>query len=146
MRSVATLKRELDQLRQEVTVLREQVGLERSLRDLRSEVEHARSEVPKVPAIAARLEAGQTRLRREIAATKEKVNRVRVDQSLADYRLGELLKATEARAAGMEMKIETSISSFVIRDIHPDAGAALRNFAAEALKDNRTLYTTASTV
>jgi hypothetical protein len=98
LREVAVLKRELDQLRQEVTALREQVGLERGLRDLRSEVEEARAQVPNVPEIAARLEAGQARLRREVAATKSKVDRVRVDQSITDWRLAELRKATEARA------------------------------------------------
>jgi outer membrane murein-binding lipoprotein Lpp len=146
LRSIATLKRELDQLRQEVTALREQVGLERGLRDLREQVDQARSEVPKVPALVAGLEKGQARLRREVAATKDKLTRVRTNQCITDYRLGELRKATEARAAGMEMKIETSISAFVMREVHPDAGAALRDFATEALKDNRTLYTLAGSV
>jgi hypothetical protein len=63
---------------------------------------------------------------------------------MTTYQLGELRKATEARAAGMEMKIETSIASFGMRPIHPDAGAALRDFAAGALKDSGTLYTIAT--
>jgi hypothetical protein len=138
LREVAVLKRELDQLRQEVTVLREQVGLERGLRDLRSEVEEARAQVPKVPEIAARLEAGQARLRREVAATKSKVDRVRVDQSIADWRLAELRKATEARA----VKIETTVSTFKMREVHPDARVALHNYAAEALKTTAPLSET----
>jgi chromosome segregation ATPase len=131
LRQIATLKRELDQTRQELTVLRDQVGLERGLRDLREQVDQARAEVPKVPAIAARLEAQNARLRREVATTKNKVSRLRADQSIADYRLAELSKATAARAAVLETKIETS---FTMREVHPEARTALRDFATEVLK------------
>jgi hypothetical protein len=145
LRQIATLKRELDQTRQELTVLREQVGLERGLAALRSEVDAARAQVPKVPAIAARLEAGQAQLRRDVEATKGKLNRLRVDQSIADHSLAELSKATAARAAVLETKIETTISSFTMREVHPEARTALRNFAADALKDTSIVFTVPGT-
>jgi chromosome segregation ATPase len=137
LREVAATKRELELLRQEFTVLREQVGLERELKDLRGQIETAKNQVPKLPELATRLEEGQARLQREVARTKDKLSRVRVNQSLTDHRLSKLSEATEARAAGMEMKFETIISSFVMREVPPDARAALRDFAAETLKGNR---------
>jgi hypothetical protein len=82
---VAALKRELELLQREIVQLREQVGLERGLRDLRREVEDARAQTPKIPEIAARLEAGQERLQRELETAKTKLKRVRVDQSMADF-------------------------------------------------------------
>jgi ABC transporter substrate binding protein len=133
LREVAALKRELDLLRQELTVLREQVGLERGLRALRSDVEQARAEVPKIPQISERLEQGQERLRRELETITSKVTRMRTNQCITDYRLAELRKATEARAAGFEVKLESTVASFTM---HPDAGAALRDFAAATLGKN----------
>jgi hypothetical protein len=131
---IAPLKRELELLQREVTQLREQVGLERGLRDLRTQVEVARAQVPKIPEIAARLEREQGRLQRELESTQQKLKRTRVDQRIADYQLNKLREATEARSAAVEMKLETSISSFTMRDIHPDAASALKNFAAETFK------------
>jgi hypothetical protein len=43
------------------------------------------------------------------------------------------------------MKLETSISTFAVGDIHPDARVALRDFATDVLKDTRTIYTMAGT-
>ena len=131
------LKRELELLRREVTQLREQVGLERGLRDLRSEVEDARAQVPKVPEIMGQFKTEQARLQREVETTKDKLSRVRVDQSIADYRLSKLTEATAARSAAMEVKFETRVSSVELRPLYPGAAAALRDFAAETLKSNR---------
>jgi hypothetical protein len=131
------MKRELELLRREVTQLREQVGLERGLRDLRSEVEDARAQVPKLPAIVEGFERRQERLQREVETTKNKLSRVRVNQSMTDYRLSQLSEATAARSTAIETKIETTVSSFQMREVHPDARAALRDFAAETLKGNR---------
>jgi hypothetical protein len=39
-------------------------------------------------------------------------------------------RCTEARAREIQMKFETTVSSFTMREIHPDAGAVLRDFAA----------------
>jgi hypothetical protein len=134
----AALKRELEVTRDEVRVLREQVGLARELAGLRAEVAQAKSEVPKLPAIAQRLEEGQARLQRELTKTKEKLGRVRVDQSVADFKLRELDKATAARSKSLEMKIETTTQKFEMSaTLHPDAAAALRSFATETLKGAR---------
>jgi hypothetical protein len=134
---MAPLRRELELLQQQFTVLREQVAVERGLRDLRTEVEVARAAVPKVPALVEKLERGQERLQRELERTKKRVSRARADNSMADFKLNELRKATERRATEIQMKLETSVASFTMREVHPDAKAALRNFADEALKGHR---------
>jgi chromosome segregation ATPase len=134
---VARLQREVELLRRELTTLREEVGLERSLRDLRTEVEAARAEVPKLPEIAARLEKEQLRLRCDLERTQKRVSRARVDQSMANFKLDELGKQIESRSTAMEMKFETTVASFKMNEIHPDAGRALRSFADEALKGDR---------
>jgi hypothetical protein len=60
---------------------------------------------------------------------------VRTDQSLIDRRLAKLSEATAARSTALEMKIETSVSSFAMRgEMHPDAAAALRKFSAATLE------------
>jgi hypothetical protein len=137
---VAALRRQIELLEREVTQLREQVGLERGLAALREEVEEARKEVPKLPAIAERLETGQARLQRELKRTQDRVTRVRVNQSMTDFKLDELSKATAKRAAGLEMKIETSVSAFAVGDIHPAAASALHDFAAEAINNGKTIW------
>jgi chromosome segregation ATPase len=134
-REIEIVKRELELTRRELNILREEVGLERGLRDLRSEVAKARKQVPKVPSIAARLEAQQTRLQRELDATKQKVSRLRVDQSITDHGLSELGKqmATAKAAASIEMELETSSTHFVMRNIDPAAAKALREFASQVI-------------
>src|SRR5262249_42113761 len=123
------IRREQAILQREIAQLREQVGLERGLKELRSEVEQARAEVPKLPAIVERLEAKHARLSRELETTREKLRAVRVDQSVANFRLRELDKETRKQAANVEMKIETRVAaSFAMREMHPDAAAALRDF------------------
>jgi hypothetical protein len=134
---VAALKRELELVRQEFAVLQQQVGLASGLKALREEVDRAVASVPRVPALVEQLEAGQAELKRELKATKDKLTQTRVNQTMHDYRLSELDKATKAHAAGLEMKLETTVSSFTMRESHPDARAALRNFADEALKGHR---------
>jgi hypothetical protein len=136
---VANLKRELELTQRELKALREEVGLERGLQALRAEVEQARVDAPKFPAIAARLERGQARLRAELEAQKGKMSRLRTNQSLTDYKLGQLRKTTDAKAKGLEMKFETTVSSFSMREPHPDAAAALKEFAAGVV-NNRTLW------
>jgi chromosome segregation ATPase len=118
-RKVGPIERELNLLRREFTVLREEVGLERGLKALREEVATARAEIPKLPAIEARLEAKQarldaeqTRLRHELDATKDKLGKVRVDQSIADFKLSKLMR--EQSAPTTEVEFETSTSRFVV--------------------------------
>jgi chromosome segregation ATPase len=127
---VDAVKRELELTRRELKALREEVALERSLRDLRSEVEEARKQVPSFPAIAERLEADHQRLRAELDATK---NKMRANQSIAEYGISELRKqawAATKKATSVEMKVETE-SRFTMRDIDPAAAEALREFAPQ---------------
>jgi len=134
---IAPLKREIELLRREVIQLREQVGLERELKELRGQIETAKNQVPKVPELVSGLKQDQTRLQREVARTKEKVSKLRTNQSISDYRLAELSKTAKARAASLEMKIETTVSSFKMREIDPSAARALRAFASESLKNTQ---------
>jgi hypothetical protein len=134
---LAAMRREIKLLQREITQLREQIGIERGLQALRDEIEAAKSEVPRVPEIAARLEKEQVRLRCELERTQKRVSRARVDQSIADFKLNELGKQIESRSTAMEMKFETTVASFKMNEIHPDAGRALRSFADEALKGRR---------
>jgi predicted nucleic acid-binding Zn-ribbon protein len=130
----AALKRELEVLRREVVQLREQVGLERELKELKDQVETAKNGMPRLPEIVGQFKSEQARLKRELETTREKLRAVRVDQSVANFRLGELDKETRKQAANVEMKIETRVAaSFAMREMHPDAAAALRNFATATL-------------
>jgi hypothetical protein len=93
--------------------------------------------VPKLPAIAARfdarqedLEAEQTRLQRELAKTKDRLGKMRVDQSIANYNLAQLQKQAQASGeASIEMEFESRSSRFQMKATHPDAARALKEFA-----------------
>jgi hypothetical protein len=79
--------------RREIVQLREQVALERGLKDLREQVENAKSEVPKIPLITQQMEENRARLYGEIGKIKDKLGKLRVDQSVADFKLNELRMA-----------------------------------------------------
>jgi hypothetical protein len=132
---VAALKRELELLRRELATVRDEVAVKNGLRDLQNEVAAARSEAPKVPALAARLEARQERLAREVETTKEKLSRVRTNQCITDYRLRKLSESAATRAQALELKIERT--SFQMRELDPSAAETLRTFATETLKSTR---------
>ena len=53
--------------------------------------------MPKLPAIAARLDARQARWQCELDVTKEKVSKLRVIQSITDYGLRELRKEADVQ-------------------------------------------------
>ncbi len=129
----AVTKRELDLLRRELVVLREEVALERSLRTLRNDVKTARAEIPKVPTIEARLTSEHVELRRELAAVKKTLGKVRVDQSLTAYGLSQLERKQARSAAATVVEFETSTSRLVVGNLHPDAAVALKQFAAEVV-------------
>jgi hypothetical protein len=129
------LRRELRLLQREIVQLREQVGLERELKELRGQIETAKNQVPKLPELVSGLKQDQTRLQREVERTREKVSKLRADQSIADFKLKELSKATEARAANVEMEFERTVASFRMREMHPDAAAALRRFSGAVLEN-----------
>jgi hypothetical protein len=80
------------------------------------------------------MEKGQARLEHEIKTTREKLKRVRVDQSIANHSLSKLREQSEARSTALELKVERT--SFEMQ-VHPDAAAALRKFAAETLESTR---------
>jgi septal ring factor EnvC (AmiA/AmiB activator) len=128
-------RRELDLLRREFTQLRGQIGLERELKKLRREVEAARAQVPDFDAERQRLQDELADVRRELEATKKKLGKLRVDQSVQDYKLSQMQKQAAAAASkpSVEMELQTSSSRLVMRDLHPDAARALREFAAEVI-------------
>jgi hypothetical protein len=112
--------------------------LRRELRDLRNEVAEARKQVPKVPAIESRLRAEATISRvdtdKKLTKLQRELDRMRVNQSITDYKLSELRKeATASKAASIDVELQTSTSRLVMRDIHPAAAKALREFAAQVI-------------
>jgi chromosome segregation ATPase len=135
-RELAATKRELELFKQEFVILREQVGLAEGLRSLRTEVEDARAQMPQIPATVTRLEAAQMHLEREVDTTKNRLAKARVDQSMTTYQLGELRKELDAKVkaatAAVELKLEQT-TSFEMRALHPDAAAALKQFAREVI-------------
>jgi chromosome segregation ATPase len=141
----AAIRREFELLQREFRVLQKEVALERGLKALREEVETARAEVPKLPAIAAQFDAEQKQLRakqasleRELAKTKDRLGKVRVDQSITDYRLRELQKQAKASGeASIEMEFETKSSRFAMKAVHPDAARALKDFAGQIIDGQR---------
>ncbi len=129
-REVGIVKRELELTRRELTVLRHEVGVERGLRDLRRQVVEAQKRIPDVPAIEARLEAKQACLEHELAMTKDKLGKLRVNQSVADYELREMRKQMNASAgASVELEFESRSAHFQMKATHPDAARALKDFA-----------------
>ena len=127
------VKDAVGRLEREIFVLRSEFALERQVRALHDEVAAARAEVPKLPAIEARvnakqskLAAEQARLERELAKNQKAVSKLRVDQAQADYRLSQHIK--QSSGAAVELHFQTSQNSFVVRDLHPDAAAAWRDF------------------
>jgi hypothetical protein len=112
--------------------------VERGLRDLRRQVAQAQRHVPDVPAIEARLDeehkhlkAKQARLEHELALVKDKFGKLRVNQSITDYNLAQLRK--QEAAPKTEVEFETSTSRFVMRNVHPEAAQALREFASQVI-------------
>jgi hypothetical protein len=127
-------------LRRELTTLREEVAIERGLQALKAEIAAAKAEVPKVPAIEARINAKQSalaaeqaRLDRELAKTKDRLGKLRVDQSVTDHGLKELQRAQKPV---VELRFESVDGQFTMRDMHPDAAAAWRRFVREMVEGN----------
>jgi hypothetical protein len=76
------------------------------------------------------LKAKQARLERELDATKDKLGKVRVTQSITDYNLREMCKQVDASAgASIEMEFESRSAHFQMKATHPDAAKALKEFA-----------------
>jgi hypothetical protein len=129
-------------LKREFEVLSNEMRLVRGLEVLREEVKTARAEVPKLPAIAAEsisdLERKQGHLERELAKVRDRVSKARVNQSLTDYRVAEMRKEMDASGSvSIEMEYETTSSHFQMRASHPQAAAALREFAGQIIDGQR---------
>jgi hypothetical protein len=124
--------------------LRGELGVARSLTALHGEVEAARAEIPKLPAIVSQLQAETTiarveadkkiaALERELTATKKRLSKARVEQSITNYNLAELQRAQASKA---EIQIETSTTLFAMRGLDPQAAQTLRAFAEQCLDAN----------
>ena len=109
---VDPLKRELELLRREFTVLRQEAGLERGLRDLRPKWrQHQRGAEAAGDRVAPR--SGASAPAAELDATKDKLGKLRVDQSITDYNLREMRKQAQASAgASIEMEFEGRAAIF----------------------------------
>jgi chromosome segregation ATPase len=139
---------EYDLLRRELAVLRGEVGVERRLQALKAEIAVAKAEIPQVPAIEARVTA-------ELAAHKTEIERLEAQlkttkdrlSNLRDYTLTQMERKQAKRAApepAIEIKLETSATQFVMRDIDPAAMDAWRNFVAGMLQAQQDAETTLS--
>ena len=132
---------ERESLRREIVLLREQVALERGLRNLQNEVVEAQKQIPRLPAIVSQLPAETTiawveadkkiaALERELTATKKRLSKARVEQSITNYNLAELQRA---QASKTEIQIETSTTLFAMRGLDPQAAQTLLAFAEQCL-------------
>jgi hypothetical protein len=110
-------------------------------RALHDEVEVAKAEIPQVPAIEARitakqssLAAAQRRLEQELTKQKDRIGKLRVEQSLTDHGLKTL---EQAQRPVVELKFVTDDGCcFSLKDAHPDAIATWRRFAHELVASN----------
>jgi chromosome segregation ATPase len=132
-------------LRRELAVLQKEIGLERAVRALHDEVEVAKSEIPQVPAIEARIDgrlsemaAEQKRLQDELQKTKNRVSKMRVNQSITEYSLKESLKELQhAQQPAVELKFVTEDGCcFSLKDANPGAVETWRRFAADLVAAN----------
>jgi hypothetical protein len=128
-------------LEREIFVLRSELALERQVRALHDEVAAARAEVPKLPEIESRADAKQSklaaeqkRLERELAKTQDRVSKMRVDQSVADHELKKHIKRSKP---AVELHFQTAEASFAVRDLHPDAAAAWREFCSGLVSEQQ---------
>jgi hypothetical protein len=137
----AHVEAEVGKLAAEFALLQKEVALERGFQALKAEIAAARADVPKVPEIEARVDARQSelaaeqkRLERELAKTKDRLGKVQVNQSVSDFELQKHIKQSKP---AVELHFETSASSFVVRDLHPDAAAAWRDFCSDLMADQQ---------
>jgi hypothetical protein len=140
----AATRRELELSKRELVLLQREIGVERAVRALHDEVEVAKSEIPRLPEIEARVDAKQSklaaeqkRLGEELAKQKDRLGKLRVDQSVTEYGLKEDLKELKrAQQPAVELKFESVDGVFTMKDLHPDAAAAWRRFVRELVEAN----------
>jgi hypothetical protein len=136
----ALARYEIGVVRRELATLREEVALERGFQALKAEIAVAKSEIPRLPEIEARVDAKlsqmaveQSRLHTKLEKTRDRISRMRVDQSVTDY---SVKKLEEAQRPVVELKFESVDGQFTMRDMHPDAAAAWRRFVREMVEAN----------
>jgi hypothetical protein len=124
---------------------------ERGLRDLHEEVARARRQMPQVQAIAERLRAEaniarvdisaeQSKLRRELAATKRTVSVLRARHSNLNFSLSQFMRSMQ-NIQSNEIAYESASERMIIRQqIHPDASKALREFAAMVIDNDDVVH------
>jgi hypothetical protein len=59
---------------------------------------------------------------------------MRADQSIIDYRLSKHIDES-TKSPAVELRFETSDSSFAVRDLHPNAAAAWREFVSGLMSE-----------
>jgi chromosome segregation ATPase len=133
----AATRRELELSKRELALLQREIGAERAVRALHDEVEVAKSEIPRLPEIEARIDAKLSQMAAEQEKTRDRVSRMRVDQSVTQYCLKEDLKELKrAQQPVVELKFESVDGVFTMKDLHPDAAAAWRRFVREMVEAN----------
>jgi hypothetical protein len=132
----ALTRYEVGVARRELATLRQEVALERGFQALKAEIAAAKAEIPKFGDLESRVEtkqsalaAEQKRLEQELAKQKDRLGKMRVNQSIEAYRLSQFMKQQEA-APAVELQFETSESSFAVKDLHPQAAASWREFVS----------------
>jgi hypothetical protein len=68
------------------------------------------------------------RLERELDATRKRVGKIAVDQSVAGYELQKHIKQSQP---AVEIHVKTIEASFAVKDLDPDAVAAWRDFCGD---------------
>jgi hypothetical protein len=137
----ALARYEIGVVRRELATLREEVALERGFQVLKAEIAVAKAEIPRLPEIEARVDAKQSklaaeqkRLEQELAKQKDRLGRLRVDQSVTAF---SVKKLEEARKPIVELKFVTEDGCcFSLKDAHPDAIETWRKFAHELVAAN----------
>ena len=137
----AALSAEIDLIKRQVAQLRAEFDADRGIKALQAEIAAARASVPKLPAIAADLEAEQAAMRKEIArltreltAAQTRITNVHVELSQTRYDLSKLESKTPKPV--VTVTLSTPQSSFVVRDDDPGASAAWQRFLENVVQSN----------
>jgi hypothetical protein len=107
--------------------------------------------MPQVPAIAERLRAEaaiaridigveQSKLRRDLEATKRTVSVLRARHSNLDFNVPQFMRGMQGIQTN-QIEYESASERMIIRQqIHPDAARALREFAATVLDNEDVVH------
>ena len=123
--------REIESLRREIKMLRDEVGLERGLTALKAEVKQARQQAPNFKTELARLQEEIGTQRKTIVRLRAQNSTLEYGQKALDKELSRIRRESTPSAAVVQL--ETSSSRITVGNLHPDAAAALREFASQVL-------------